>query len=141
MIAGRPVAGNHPVAAFICGLYVDNRVAYGFEAADSVRLIVMYALKQRPTLDGGPIETATRRLHSALDRLADALDRRKDADRHQEALMAQLHALGNDRARLAAELDAANSRVAEVAEVGREVTRRLDVAMGTIRDVLATHGG
>ncbi|MGU3495615.1 DUF4164 domain-containing protein [Xanthobacteraceae bacterium A53D] len=99
----------------------------------------MYALKQRPP-EPGPIEAATMRLHGALDRLSDALDRRREADRHQEALHAQLHALGNDRARLAAELDEARAEAAQVAEVSREVTRRLDVAMATIRDVLATHG-
>ena len=101
----------------------------------------MYALKQRPPLQDAPIEAATKRLHAALDSLTDALDRRREADRHQEALMAQLHAMGNDRARLAAELDLAKSDAAEVEEVGREIIRRLDVAMSTIRDVLATHGG
>ncbi|GGF44711.1 hypothetical protein GCM10007301_00280 [Azorhizobium oxalatiphilum] len=100
----------------------------------------MYALKQRPP-ELSPIEAATQRLHAALDRLSDTLDRRREVDRHQEALQAQLHALGNDRARLAAELDQARAEAAEVAEVSREVTRRLDVAMTTIRDVLATHGG
>lgn len=100
----------------------------------------MYALKQRPP-EIGPIEAATQRLHAALDRLSDALDRRREMDRHQEALLAQLHALGNDRARLAADLDRAQAEATQVADVSREVTRRLDVAMTTIRDVLATHGG
>ncbi|MFG1462607.1 DUF4164 domain-containing protein [Xanthobacter sp. DSM 24535] len=100
----------------------------------------MYALKQRPA-ETGPIETATQRLHAALDVLTDALERRRDADRHQQALLAQLHAMGNDRARLAEELDAAREKVAELGDVAQEVTRRLDVAMSTIRDVLATHGG
>ncbi|QRG07395.1 DUF4164 domain-containing protein [Xanthobacter dioxanivorans] len=101
----------------------------------------MYALKHRPPLQDASIEAATRRLHAALDSLTDMIERRREADRHQEALLAQLHALGNDRARLAAELDVAKAESGEVEEVGREVMRRLDVAMGTIRDVLATHGG
>ncbi|MFG1347920.1 DUF4164 domain-containing protein [Xanthobacter autotrophicus DSM 431] len=101
----------------------------------------MYALKHRPPLQDAPIEAATRRLHAAIDALTDAIERRRDADRHQEALLAQLHALGNDRARLAAELDMAKAEAGDVEEAGREVMRRLDVAMGTIRDVLATHGG
>lgn len=101
----------------------------------------MYALKQRLPLEDAPIEAATRRLNAALDSLVDALERRRDADRHQEALQAQLHALGNDRARLAAELDRAQAEAGNVGEVAQEVMRRLDVAMSTIRDVLATHGG
>jgi len=101
----------------------------------------MYALKQRPPLQDAPIEAATRRLHAAIDALTAAIDKRRDVDRHQEALQAQLHALGNDRARLAAELDGARAEAEEVANVGREVMRRLDLAMSTIRDVLATHGG
>lgn len=101
----------------------------------------MYALKQQLPLEDAPIAAATRRLHAALDSLTDALERRRDADRHHAALQAQLHALGNDRARLAAELDRAQAEAGEVGEVAREVMRRLDVAMSTIRDVLATHGG
>lgn len=100
----------------------------------------MYAVKHRPT-DLSPIELASQRLSAALDALAVAVDRRRETDRQHEALLAQLHAMGNDRARLAEELDAACARVKELGEVGGEVTRRLDVAMGTIRDVLATHGG
>lgn len=100
----------------------------------------MYALKQRPPLHESPIEAATGRLQRALDALVDAVERRRDADRHHEALAAQLHALGNDRARLAADLDGSRADAEEVAEVGREVVRRLDLAMATIRDVLATHG-
>lgn len=100
----------------------------------------MYAVKHRPT-DLSPIELASQRLSAALDALAVAVDRRRETDRQHEALLAQLHAMGNDRARLAEELDTACARVRELGEVGGEVTRRLDVAMGTIRDVLATHGG
>ena len=73
--------------------------------------------------------------------LGAAVERRREMDRQHEALLAQLHAMGNDRARLAQELDAACARVRDLGDVSQEVTRRLDVAMGTIRDVLATHGG
>lgn len=100
----------------------------------------MYAVKQRPP-DLSPIELATQRLGAALDALSAAVERRREMDRQHEALLAQLHAMGNDRARLAQELDAACARVRDLGDVGQEVTRRLDVAMGTIRDVLATHGG
>lgn len=101
----------------------------------------MYALKSKMPVQETPVEAATRRLHAAIDSLANALERRQEADRHQETLMAQLHAMGNDRARLAAELDQSQARAGEVTEVGQEIMRRLDVAMTTVRDVLATHGG
>lgn len=100
----------------------------------------MYALKHRQPVPGA-LEAATQRLHAALDALSTAVDRRKEVDRQQEVLLVQLHAMNTDRARLAAELDAARARAAELGEVGLDVTRRLDLAMGTIRDVLATHGG
>lgn len=101
----------------------------------------MYALKQKMPVHETPVEAATRRLHAAIDSLTDALERRKEAEHHQEALAAQVHAMSNDRARLAAELDQATATAEEVKEVGQEIMRRLDVAMTTVRDVLATHGG
>jgi pantothenate synthetase len=48
-----------------------------------------------------------------------------------------LHALGADRARLAAELDAAAARNRTLENVNREVAQRLDAAIDTIRAVLA----
>ncbi len=64
------------------------------------------------------IDAASKRLALALDALAAAVERRHEADRGEETLNAQLHALGTDRSRLACELDA---------------------AIGTIRSVLATN--
>ena len=54
-----------------------------------------------------PIEAASKRLALALDSLAAAVDRRQSADRGEQTLAGQLHALAADRSRLAAELDAA----------------------------------
>ncbi len=101
----------------------------------------MYGLKQKMPVQDTPVEAATRRLHAAIDSLTHALERNKEAERHQKALTAQLHAMNNDRARLADELDKARARTGEVNEAGQEIMRRLDVAMTTVRDVLATHGG
>lgn len=85
------------------------------------------------------IDAASKRLALALDALAAAVERRRQADRGEQTLDAQLHALGADRSRLASELDAAaaRSRVLEIAN--REVTQRLDAAIDTIRSVLAAH--
>jgi len=83
------------------------------------------------------LEIASRRLRLALDALEAAAERRGETDRSQEALATQIHALGTDRARLASELDmaAAHSRGLETAS--REVVERIDVAIETIRSVLA----
>src|SRR3974390_3865769 len=71
------------------------------------------------------IEAASRRLALALDALAAAVERRQVADREEATLAAQLHALGNDRSRLASELDDATARARSPANGRRELGRRL----------------
>ena len=51
------------------------------------------------------IESATRRLMSALDALESAVERRAEADRDEDELATRIQALGADRSRLADELD------------------------------------
>lgn len=87
--------------------------------------------------EGSAIEAASKRLALALDALAAAVERRHEADRGEQTLDAQLHALGADRSRLAAELDAAAARNRTLESANREVARRLDAAIDTIRSVLA----
>jgi hypothetical protein len=86
--------------------------------------------------DQTAMETATRRLAHALELLEAAIDRRLEMERNDARLSEQLYALGTDRSRLAAELDAqlAHSRRLEAAN--REIARRLDAAMSNIRSVL-----
>jgi hypothetical protein len=85
------------------------------------------------------IDAASKRLALALDALAAAVERRHDADRGAETLNVQLHAFGTDRARLAAELDAAAARARSLESTNREVAQRLDAAIATIRSVLAAN--
>jgi hypothetical protein len=85
------------------------------------------------------IDAASKRLALALDALAAAVERRHEADRGEQTLDAQLHALGADRSRLAAELDAATARSHTLESVNREVAQRLDAAIDTIRSVLAAN--
>jgi Domain of unknown function (DUF4164) len=85
------------------------------------------------------IDAASRRLALALDALAAAVERRHEADLGEQALDAQLQALGADRSRLAAELDAAAGRARALETVNREVAQRLDTAIDTIRSVLAAN--
>jgi hypothetical protein len=89
--------------------------------------------------DASAIDAAARRLALALDSLQAAVVRRREADRSGDAVSAQFHAIGNDRSRLAAELDATAAQVRELEGTNREVARRIDVAIGTIRDLLDEH--
>ena len=87
------------------------------------------------------IEAASRRLALALDALETAVERRRDADRSEEALAEQIHALGTDRARLAGELDATTALSRRLETSNREVAQRIDQAIETIRSVLDTPEG
>ncbi len=87
--------------------------------------------------DADSIESATRRLALALDALEAAAERRSEADRGEELLADQVHALGTDRARLAGELDEAAARARTLETANREVMARIDQAIETIREVLA----
>jgi L-lactate utilization protein LutB len=89
--------------------------------------------------EGSAIEAASKRLALALDALAAAVERRHEADRGEQTLDAQLHALGADRSRLAAELDAAAARNRTLETANRQVAERLDAAIDTIRSVLAAN--
>ena len=86
--------------------------------------------------DPSAIDAASKRLALALDALGAAVERRREAARGQADLSEQLHALGTDRSQLAAELDQAAARAKALETTNREVARRLDVAIETIRSVL-----
>lgn len=86
--------------------------------------------------DTAGVDAASRRLALAMDALEVAVERRRDLDRGQTGLSDQLHALGTDRSRLASDLDVAASRIRALETTNREVSRRLDVAMESVRGVL-----
>jgi len=87
--------------------------------------------------DTDSIEAASRRLALALDALDAAAERRRERFRNEAALSAQVHALGNDRSRLAGELDHAMARARVLEAANREVAQRLERAIGTVRGLLA----
>jgi ABC-type transporter Mla subunit MlaD len=84
------------------------------------------------------IEAASRRLALALDALDAAAERRCAVARNHEALATQVHALGDDRARLAGELDQAIARSRVLETANREVAQRIAQAIETIRTVLGS---
>lgn len=88
--------------------------------------------------DAGAIEAASKRLTLALDGLEAAAERRREADRVELGLADQVHALGVDRSKLAADLDAAAARARALETANQEVARRLDAAIETIRSVIET---
>jgi hypothetical protein len=89
--------------------------------------------------DTSVIEAATRRLTLALDALEAAAEERREIDLGEDNLMAQVHALDDDRSRLAGDLDAAMARARSLESTNRDIARRLDTAISTIRSVLDPH--
>jgi Domain of unknown function (DUF4164) len=86
--------------------------------------------------ESSAIETASKRLSLALEALEAAIDRRDVIGRDRETLAAQLQALGIDRSELACNLDAAVARSRSLEKTNREIARRLEVAIDTIRTVI-----
>jgi hypothetical protein len=89
--------------------------------------------------DASVIEAATRRLALALDGLEAAAEERREVDLGEDNLMAQVHALDDDRSRLASDLDVAVARGRTLETTNRDIARRLDGAIRTIRSVLDPH--
>ena len=87
------------------------------------------------------IDAATRRLMVALDALEAAAERRRDADRDENELASRIQALGADRSRLADELDGSLVKTRRLERTNREISEKLDAAIGTIRAVLAAGEG
>jgi len=82
------------------------------------------------------VDMAVKRLALALDALAAAVERRREADRGEDVLVAQVQALGLDRARLASTLDGETARSRRLETTNREIAQRLDVAIASIQSVL-----
>ena len=89
--------------------------------------------------DDSSLERASRRLNAAIDALEAAISRRHEGDRQRDALEAQIQAFGSDRSKLADELDRVRARAGDLESANREVSRRLEHAVDTIRAVLTAH--
>lgn len=84
----------------------------------------------------GGLDAAVRRLALALDALDAAVERRRDADRNEDTLAAQVQLLGADRARLADRLDTEVAVARELRETSRDIAERLDTAIAEVQAVL-----
>jgi hypothetical protein len=85
------------------------------------------------------VDMVVKRLALALDALDAAVERRREADRSEDALAAQVQALGLDRTRLASTLDGETARSRRLEATNREIAARLDVAIASIQSVLDTN--
>ena len=90
-------------------------------------------------MEQSAIDLAVKRLALALDALDAAVERRREADRSEEALVAQVQALGLDRTKLADSLDGETARSRKLEASNREVAQRLDAAIASIQSVLDTN--
>ena len=86
--------------------------------------------------DASATEAATRRLAAALDALEAAVERRREADRSEGALAAQVQSLGTDRSKLASDLDTVTAHSRRLETTNRDIAQRLDVAIDSIRAVI-----
>ncbi|HEX2553969.1 MAG TPA: DUF4164 domain-containing protein [Microvirga sp.] len=86
------------------------------------------------------LDDALARLDGALDLLEVAVVRRLEAERRRGDLETELQIMQDDRSRLAVELDAALARLHRVETAADDVGRRIQRAMGAVRDVLAEAG-
>lgn len=76
------------------------------------------------------------RLEKAVEGLENAAEARLEKEDSFSEIEAEVQRMSADRARLAQEVDKSEARAEKLAEVNREVSRRLVAAMETIRAVL-----
>ena len=82
------------------------------------------------------VDLALQRLEAVLSRLESAVTKRFEAERDPSDLETELAIMGEDRARLAAELDAASARLAEVEATSSDIDYRLGRAIDAVEGVL-----
>lgn len=93
-------------------------------------------MTQRPADPEPALNESFVRLQQAVARLERAVGGHLDANRQLAGIEREFQRLGEDRSRLAIELDQAVGRAGRLEEANREVSRRLVVAMEQVRSVL-----
>src|SRR3954451_9094290 len=82
------------------------------------------------------LEDALKRLEGAIGQIEPAVSRRLEIERRRGDLETELQIMQDDRARLAVELDGATARLGQVEAASEDVGRRVERAIGAIRQVL-----
>jgi hypothetical protein len=82
------------------------------------------------------INAALETLGKSIQNLREAVDYRLKLDENQGELRSEFNRMNDERKRLAARLDQAEGRGQVLQQVNRDVSKRLAVAMETIRTVL-----
>jgi len=82
------------------------------------------------------LREALERLSRGIERLEASVDSRLEKENDYAEADAEIQRMNADRSRLTQEIDKAEARAERLAEVNREVSRRLVTAMETIRAVL-----
>lgn len=82
------------------------------------------------------LEEALARLDTALSALEATVGRRLDLERRRGDLETELQIMQDDRARLAVELEGATARLEQLEGAAEDVGRRVDRAIGGVREVL-----
>ncbi len=83
------------------------------------------------------LDDAVKRLDAALGLLEAAVTRRLEAERRRGDLETELQIMQDDRAQLAVELDGTVARLHRVEAASEDVSRRVQRALGAVREVLA----
>ncbi len=86
------------------------------------------------------LDEALRRLDAAVMALEAAAARRLEAERRRGDLDTELGLMQDDRARLAVELDGTLAKLNRIEAAADDVGRRVERAMGAIREVTARAG-
>lgn len=87
-----------------------------------------------------PLDDAMKRLDVALGLLEASVSRRLEADRRKGSLETELQLMQDDRSRLAEELDGALTRLQRFEVATDDVSRRVQLAILAVQNVLAQSG-
>jgi len=90
--------------------------------------------------DDRSIKAGAKRLNAAVEALESALGRQEVTGKKVGELQQQMHAVAEDRSRLAQELDRVKQRTVKLEGINDDVSQRLQSAIGAIEELIAEAG-